>query len=95
MLIYNLENFQKKQIVLKIILFLHNQILKEKNMKTIKVRDLIRMLRRDGWELVKIKGDHRQFKHPTKKGKVTVNKKLSDDLDGDLLDNILKQAGLK
>ncbi|MBO4654655.1 MAG: type II toxin-antitoxin system HicA family toxin [Bacteroidales bacterium] len=64
-------------------------------MKTIKVRDLIRMLRRDGWELVKIKGDHRQFKHPTKKGKVTVNKKLSDDLDGDLLDNILKQAGLK
>lgn len=74
---------------------MHNQILKEKNMKTIKVRDLIRMLRRDGWELVKIKGDHRQFKHPTKKGKVTVNKKLSDDLDGDLLDNILKQAGLK
>ena len=64
-------------------------------MKTIKVRGLIRMLRRDGWELVKIKGDHRQFKHPTKKGKVTVNKKLSDDLDGDLLDNILKQAGLK
>lgn len=64
-------------------------------MKTIKVRDLIRMLRRDGWELVKIKGDHRQFKHPTKKGKVTVNKKLSDDLDGDLLDSILKQAGLK
>lgn len=74
---------------------MHNQILKEKNMKTIKVRDLIRMLRRDGWELVKIKGDHRQFKHTTKKGKVTVNKKLSDDLDGDLLDNILKQAGLK
>ena len=53
------------------------------------------MLRRDGWDLVKRKGDHRQFKHPTKKGKVTVNKKLSDDLDGDLLDNILKQAGLK
>lgn len=53
------------------------------------------MLKDDGWYLAYIKGDHRQFKHPNKKGKVTVNKKLSDDLDGNLLDNILKQAGLK
>ena len=53
------------------------------------------MLKADGWYLAYTKGDHRQFKHPTKKGKVTVNKKLSDDLDGDLLDNILKQSGLK
>lgn len=64
-------------------------------MKTKKVREVIKMLKNDGWYLAYTKGDHRQFKHPTKKGKVTVNKKLSDDLDGDLLDNILKQAGLK
>ena len=63
--------------------------------KTKKVREIIRMLKNDGWYLAYIKGDHRQFKHPTKKGKVTVNKKLSDGLDGNLLDNILKQAGLK
>lgn len=63
--------------------------------KTKKVREIIRMLKNDGWYLAYIKGDHRQFKHPTKKGKVTVNKKLSDDLDRNLLDNILKQAGLK
>ena len=63
--------------------------------KTKKVREIIRMLKNDGWYLAYIKGDHRQFKHPTKKGKVTLNKKLSDDLDRNLLDNILKQAGLK
>ena len=50
-------------------------------MKTKKVREVIRMLEEDGWYLAYTKGDHRQFKHPIKKGKVTVNKKLSDDLD--------------
>jgi len=64
-------------------------------MNTKKVREIIKMLKADGWNLAYTKGDHRQFKHPTKKGKVTVNKKMSDDLDGDLLDSIFKQAGLK
>jgi predicted RNA binding protein YcfA (HicA-like mRNA interferase family) len=50
-------------------------------MKTKKVREVIKMLENDGWYLAYTKGDHRQFKHPKKKGKVTVNKKLSDDLD--------------
>lgn len=53
------------------------------------------MLKEDGWYLAYTKGDHRQFKHPTKKGKVTVNKKPSDDLDANLLDSIFKQAGWK
>lgn len=44
-------------------------------MKTKKVREVIKMLLKDGWYLAYTKGDHRQFKHPTKKGKVTVNKK--------------------
>lgn len=64
-------------------------------MKTKKVREVIKMLLDDGWFLVYTKGDHRQFKHPTKKGKVTVNKKLSDDLDDYYLNSIFKQAGWK
>lgn len=64
-------------------------------MKTKKVREVIRMLEEDGWYLTYTKGDHRQFKHPDKKGKVTVNKKLSDDLDDFLLNSIFKQAGWK
>ena len=38
------------------------------------------MLETDGWVLSTTKGDHRQFKHPTKKGKVTIRGKASDDL---------------
>jgi predicted RNA binding protein YcfA (HicA-like mRNA interferase family) len=64
-------------------------------MKTKKVREIIKMLKDDGWYLAYVKGDHRQFKHPTKKGKVTVNHKMSDDLDANLMDSILKQAGWK
>ena len=64
-------------------------------MKTIKVRDLVKMLQKDGWYLAYTRGDHRQFKHPTKTGKVTVNKKNNDDLDGSVLQSILKQAGWK
>lgn len=63
--------------------------------KTKKVREVIKMLKNDGRYLAYIKGDHRKFKHPTKKGKVTVIQKLSDDLDANLPDSIFKQAGWK
>jgi len=63
-------------------------------MKVWKVKEIIKLIESDGWFLVKTKGDHRQFKHPTKKGKVTVPGKLSDDLDPNTAKNILIQAGL-
>lgn len=62
-------------------------------MKRYKVREIIKMLEDDGWYLHATKGDHRQFKHPTKKGRVTVNKKLSDTLEQEILNSIFKQAG--
>jgi predicted RNA binding protein YcfA (HicA-like mRNA interferase family) len=62
---------------------------------TTKVRDLIKLLENDGWFLVDTEGSHRQYKHPTKKGKVTVAGKLSDDVRKGTLTSILKQAGLK
>ncbi len=60
-----------------------------------KVKEIIRLLEDDGWVHVVQKGSHRQFKHPSKKGRVTVNGKLSDDLEPFLENSILKQAGLK
>jgi len=60
-----------------------------------KVRDVLRMLRRDGWVEVARKGSHRQLKHETKKGRVTVPGKPADDLAPGTLNSILKQAGLK
>lgn len=60
-----------------------------------KVRDIIKQLEKDGWYLVNTVGSHRKYKHPTKKGKVTVAGKLSDDVRKGTLSNILRQAGLK
>jgi predicted RNA binding protein YcfA (HicA-like mRNA interferase family) len=60
-----------------------------------KVRDIIKLLEDDGWYLVSTEGSHRQFKHPAKKGKVTVSGKPGDDVRKGTLNSILKQAGLK
>ena len=59
-----------------------------------KVRDVIRRLIEDGWVQVSQKGSHRQFKHPTKRGKVTVPGKPSDDLPEGTYRSILRQADL-
>ena len=53
------------------------------------------MIEKDGWYLIKTRGDHRQYKHPVKKGRVTVPGKLSDDLMAGTLNSIFKQARLK
>lgn len=63
-------------------------------MKVVKVSEIIRQLEADGWYLKNQKGSHRQFIHPQKKGKTTVNGKPSDDSWGELLKSIEKQSGL-
>ena len=60
-----------------------------------KVRNLIRIIERDGWYLVRTRGSHRQFRHPTKSGTVTVAGKLGLDVPPGTLNSVLKQAGLK
>ena len=60
-----------------------------------KVREVLRMLKDDGWTLVRQRGSHRQFKHASKRGLVTVAGKLSNELAPGTLNSILKQAGLK
>jgi len=60
-----------------------------------KVREAIRLIEQDGWYLVATRGSHRQYKHRSKPGRVTVAGKPSDDLAPGTLNSILKQAGLK
>ncbi len=60
-----------------------------------KVREVIRLLERDGWELVVTQGSHRQFKHPTKPGRVTVSGNLGDDMPKGTFASVKRQAGLK
>jgi predicted RNA binding protein YcfA (HicA-like mRNA interferase family) len=61
----------------------------------VKVRDVLKLLRQDGWEQVRMKGSHRQFRHPGKSGTVTVAGKSGVDIPIGTLKNIFKQAKLK
>ncbi|WP_175727002.1 type II toxin-antitoxin system HicA family toxin [Burkholderia ambifaria] len=56
--------------------------------------ELIRMLEADGWFLVRVKGSHHHFKHPTKQGLATVPHP-NKDLPMGTTKSILKTAGLK
>jgi predicted RNA binding protein YcfA (HicA-like mRNA interferase family) len=60
-----------------------------------KVRDLLRRIEEDGWTQVAQRGSHRQYKHPSKPGKVTVAGTPSDDVHPKTLSSILRQAELK
>jgi predicted RNA binding protein YcfA (HicA-like mRNA interferase family) len=60
-----------------------------------KVSEVLEKLREDGWYLVATRGSHRQLKHSSKPGRVTVAGKPSDDLAPGTLNSIFKQAGWK
>ncbi len=54
------------------------------------VREMLRRLKDGGWTVVRQRGSHRQLKHATKRGLVTVAGKPSDDLAPGTLNSILK-----
>jgi predicted RNA binding protein YcfA (HicA-like mRNA interferase family) len=57
-----------------------------------KVREIIKLIEADGWYLAVTKGSHRQYKHSTKPGRVTIAGHPGDDLAPGTLNSILKQA---
>lgn len=61
-----------------------------------KVKEILSLLKKDGWILVAQRGSHKQYKHPTKPGRVTVpDHGQNKDLARGTENSILKQAGLK
>lgn len=60
-----------------------------------KVHELIALIEADGWSQVRMKGSHRQFHHPIKRGTVTVSGKPSLDVPPGTLNSALEQAGLE
>jgi len=60
-----------------------------------KVRDIINVLKEDGWYEVAVKGSRCQFKHSAKPGRVTIAGHRNDELAPGTLNSILKQAGFK
>jgi len=63
-------------------------------MKVVKGAKILKDLKADGWYLVNYEGSHRQFEHPVKPGKVTVNGSSSTEFWGKLLKSIENQSGL-
>lgn len=63
-------------------------------MKSYSSREILKMLKKDGWYKVACVGDHHQFKHPTKKGRVTLRHPVKD-LSRNDLKSIENQSGLK
>jgi len=59
-----------------------------------KVREVVRLLERNGWRLDRQRGSHRQFRHPSKPGTVTIAGKPSDELKAGTLASIFRQAGM-
>lgn len=63
-------------------------------MKSYSSREVIQILKANKWYLVSVEGDHRQFKHPTRKGKTTVRHPVKD-LSPQEIKSISKQSGLR
>ena len=63
-------------------------------MKSYSSREVLQILKADGWYKVGCEGDHHHYKHPTKIGKVTITHPMKDIPKG-TLKGIEKQAGLK
>ncbi|MFZ5470632.1 MAG: type II toxin-antitoxin system HicA family toxin [Myxococcota bacterium] len=57
-----------------------------------KIRDVIRLIEADGWYLVATRGSHRQYKHPSKPGRVTIAGHRGHDLARGTLASVLRQA---
>lgn len=63
-------------------------------MKSYSSREVIKALKAEGWFKVNVTGSHYQFKHPVKKGRVTI-KHPDKDIPRKTLDSIERQSGLK
>jgi predicted RNA binding protein YcfA (HicA-like mRNA interferase family) len=60
-----------------------------------KVRELVTLIEKDGWKQVRQKGSHRQFRHVSKPGTVTISGNPGVDVPPGTLNSVLKQASLK
>ena len=60
-----------------------------------KMRDVMKLIEADGWRIVKQESSHRQYKHASKPGKVTIAGHPSAETALKTLRSTLEQAGLR
>ena len=63
-------------------------------MKSYSSREIVKIITKDGWYEVNCFGDNHQYKHPTKKGRLTIPHPKKD-LPIGTVRSIFKQAGIK
>ena len=63
--------------------------------KQMKVSEIQRVIKGDGWRLITIRRNHRQFRYAFKSGRAVVQSKLGDDLAIGTQNSVLKQVSLK
>jgi predicted RNA binding protein YcfA (HicA-like mRNA interferase family) len=61
----------------------------------VKVREAVKQLEAEGWQLIRMRGSHRQFRHPERPGLVTIAGKPSDTLHPKTWASIIRQAEMK
>jgi predicted RNA binding protein YcfA (HicA-like mRNA interferase family) len=71
-------------------LLLRTTVIKREDTRHMRVRDVIKLLKADGWYLIHTKGSHMQFKHPTKPGRVTIVGHPKDYIAPGTLNSILE-----
>jgi predicted RNA binding protein YcfA (HicA-like mRNA interferase family) len=64
--------------------------LRRRQTGAVKISAVLQMPKDDGWYLVATRGSHRQYKHASKPGRVTVPGRPSDDLAPGTMNSILK-----
>ncbi|HEV3047100.1 MAG TPA: type II toxin-antitoxin system HicA family toxin [Solirubrobacteraceae bacterium] len=60
-----------------------------------KVRAIIKLIEADGWRRSRQRGSHRHYRHPEKRGTVTIAGHPQDELHPKTQASILRQAGLR
>jgi predicted RNA binding protein YcfA (HicA-like mRNA interferase family) len=58
----------------------------------VKMRDLVKLMTRDGWQLISLRGPHCQFVHPVKPGRITLSADLGHDLGQGTVRSLARQA---
>lgn len=61
----------------------------------IKVREAIKRIEAEGWQVTRVRGSHRQYRHPARPGVVTIAGKPSDTLHPKTWASIVRQAGMR
>ena len=74
---------------------MHSLITQSVSMKVWKAKEMIDLIEKNGWFLVRQKGSHKHYRHFEKPGTVTIPYSGNDDVPVGTANSILKQAGLK